>query len=98
MRVLNTPIRSGQASSTEVTEKRAVGWDRDLMGWSRAKNAAPKHNGKFKIGKCVATKGLTGAIFGCVANKGVMDAFSVSVAGKGLRGFFRVGERLGRCR
>jgi len=36
--------------------------------------------------KCVASKGLTGAIFGCVASKGLADAKSVSVVNTRLGG------------
>jgi hypothetical protein len=34
----------------------------------------------FKFGKCVGSKGLTGALFGCAARKGVTGEIFVSVA------------------
>ena len=54
--------------------------------------------GAFKIGKCVATKGLTSAFFGCVASKVLSGAIFVSVAGKGLTGFLGVGGGVVRCK
>ena len=35
----------------------------------------------FKFEKCMASKGLTGALFGCVARKGVTGEILVSVQG-----------------
>ena len=49
---------------------------------------------QLKIGKCVSSKGLTGAIFGCAATKGLTGVNFVSVAAKGVTGLFRLRERL----
>src|SRR5579863_1193 len=53
-----------------------------------------------KIEKCVATKGLTDAIFGCVASKGLTGGFFGCVAMIGLTGCFSWSEGMGefgRC-
>ena len=83
--------RAAQATPKEIP-RREDSARKDVAGQSSQMEL------QFKIRKCVATKGLTDAIFGCVASKGLSGAIFVSVAGKGVTGFYDVGGIVGRCR
>ena len=72
MPVMGTTIKDSEGTRTIFSDERKNATER---GREVVRGAVPKWHANFKIEKCVASKGLTNAVFGCVATKGVTACF-----------------------